>query len=73
MLPSRCHEHDRKWIISQISKLPRGNIATATIGYSKAYSEAHDAEPISHKKDNAARRAANTRLREYVEAIAKTK
>lgn len=39
-----------------------GKIALA---YSQAWQEAFDTEPVSFRKDNAARRTANRRLREF--------
>ena len=38
-------------------------------GYKKVFKAAYDAEPVEHKKSNAARRAANTRLREFVKKL----
>ena len=35
-------------------------------GYQKVYKKAFDFEPVDHKKENFARRTANTKLRLYV-------
>ena len=43
----------------------------ASEGYSKAWLEAHDAEPQERFKVERARFAANSRLREYVAAVRK--
>lgn len=69
MLPERYHQHDRNWLEEQLKKLPPSALATAIRGYEKVFSESYDSEPIEHKKMNAARRAANTRLRLYVKKV----
>jgi hypothetical protein len=69
VLPKRYHQHDKKWIEEQLKKLPPSALAVAVRGYEKVFSESYDNEPIEHAKENAARRAANTRLREYVKKI----
>ena len=69
MLPKRCHEHDKKWIEEQLQKLPPFAVRRAIDGYDKVFTESYDNEPIEYKKENKARRDANTRLREYVEKI----
>ena len=69
MLPERCHEHDKKWIEEQLKKLPTIALHRAIEGYEKVFAESYDNEPIAYKKENKARRDANTRLREYVEKI----
>lgn len=63
------HPHDFKWICEQIARLPVHLQPRAEAGYSLVYQEAHDAEPVEHKKENAARFAANTRLRKFVEKV----
>ena len=60
------HPYDKKWVLKQIRALPYSMHNKAITGYQAAYIAAHDAEPIDHKKSNAARSAANTRLREFV-------
>lgn len=68
MLPNRHYPADSKWLSEQLAKLPT-NIALETCGkYSAAYRDAFDDELLDHKKGNAGRKAANTRLREFVEA-----
>ena len=69
MLPERCHEHDKKWIEEQLQKLPPFAVRIAIEGYDNVFTESYDNEPIEYKKENKARRDANTRLREYVEKI----
>jgi len=60
------HHHDKKFITEQLRELPYSMQSKAIEGYQAVYKAAHDAEPIDHKKSNAARSAANTRLREFV-------
>lgn len=60
---------DARWIREQLDRLPQRYRKKAMDGYSAAYQEAHDAEPAPHRKENAARFAANTRLRKYVEKV----
>jgi hypothetical protein len=69
VLPKLHHQHDKKWIEEQLKKLPPSALATAIKGYEKVFSESYDNEPIEHAKENAARRAANTRLRLYVQKV----
>lgn len=60
------HPHDKKFVSDQLRELPYALKPRAIEGYQSVYKAAHDAEPIEHKKSNAARNAANTRLREFV-------
>ena len=69
MLPKRYHPDDQKWIEEQLKKLPTIALHRAIEGYEKVFAESYDNEPITYKKENKARRDANTRLREYVEKI----
>ena len=69
MLPEQFHPCDQKWIENQLKKLPPSALATAIKGYEKVFAESYDSEPVTYKKMNVARSAANTRLRKYVEKI----
>lgn len=60
------HKDDKKWIDEQLRKLPGHLRANAADAYSKVYLAAINDEPEEHKKENAARFAANSRLRIYV-------
>lgn len=62
----RHSKDDAKWIKEQLDSLPYRYRKQAEEGYSASFAEHYDAEPEDHKKENAARRAANTRLRKYV-------
>ncbi|OTQ71865.1 hypothetical protein [Gilliamella sp. N-G2] len=66
-LPDHYCRDDEKWIIEQMSKLPTKVRAKISALYSDVYVTAYNNESINHKKENRARREANTRLREYVE------
>ena len=73
MLPNRHYDSDANWLKEQLAKLPV-TIALETCGkYSAAYRDAFDSEPSEHKKENAGRKAANTRLREFVKAYSNWK
>lgn len=65
------HPDDKKWIMQQLARLPDKHKNTAMKGYDKVFREVFDATPLAHQKDGEARRAANTRLRRYVDAITK--
>lgn len=60
---------DARWIKQQLERIPQRYRQQAMDGYSEAYQSAHDAEPAIHRKENAARFAANTRLRKYVDKV----
>lgn len=60
------HKDDKKWIDDQLKKLPGHLRGKAADAYSSVYAEAMSTEPEEHKKENAARFAANSRLRIYV-------
>ncbi len=66
MLPTHHHKDDAKWIKDQLGKLPHHLTSKAIEAYSGVYLAAINAEPEEHKKENAARFAANSRLRVYV-------
>ena len=73
MLPNRHYIADTQWLSEQLSKLPV-SIALEVCGkYSAAYRDAFDAEPLVHKQENAGRKAANTRLRKFVESYSSWK
>lgn len=73
-LPEHHYEADREWINKMLSYLAfdpiddskneRGKVCRA---YSKAYREAVSLEPTLHRKNNAGRFEANTRLRKFIE------
>lgn len=72
-LPAHHYEADRGWLNKMLgyfqfhptddSKNERGKVCRA---YSKAFYTAVSLEPVVHKKSNAGRREANTRLRIFV-------
>ncbi|MCT8350213.1 hypothetical protein LGZ99_24245 [Photorhabdus temperata] len=65
-MPSRYFPDDGKWIQEMLLKLGPATRGKITVRYSEVYEAAWDEEPISYRKGNAARRAANIRLREYI-------
>lgn len=68
-LPEHHHPHDAQWLKEQLGRLPVRLQSKAIAGYDAAYREAHDAEPVEHRKVGRARFAANSRLREYIDKI----
>ena len=61
------HRHDKDWVTKKIMSLPGSDEKNkAWEGYQKVYKKAFDFEPVDHKKENFARRTANTKLRLYV-------
>lgn len=68
-MPAIFHPHDTKWISDQLSKASSAAREKAVEGYETVYRSALDDEPVEHKKENAARREANTRLRVFIEKI----
>ncbi len=67
MIPRSHHPHDKRWIKSMLERLPVGIRATICDAYGEAYDAAYEAESVMQKKDGAARRAANARLRVFVD------
>lgn len=70
-IPKNTHPHDVEWVTEQLSKLNITARCKAVDGYDKSYMEAADKEPVEHRKENAGRREANTRLRKFVERYSK--
>lgn len=64
-LPASFTREDGPWIREKLATLPAGVRERITQAYSQAWQEAFDAEPVSFRQQNAARRAANRRLREF--------
>lgn len=69
MLPTTHHPHDAPWISAQVGRLPAHLRSMACEAYSKVYADAMGAEPAEHKRENAARFDANSRLRVYVARV----
>lgn len=57
------HKDDKQWVQSMIAILPPELRITAKGQYDKIYNETHNMESVAYRKDNTARREANTRLR----------
>lgn len=67
MLPNRHHPDDAKWLEHQLNLL---NVELALIvckKYSAEYQRVYDETEAAHRKDNAARFAANSKLRLFVD------
>ncbi|MDH1318013.1 hypothetical protein N5C39_06475 [Enterobacter bugandensis] len=64
-MPTVFSREDAPWIKEQLATLPAGMREKIAVAYALAYQEAFDAEPVSFRQQNAARRNANRRLREF--------
>lgn len=65
-LPEHHLEADAQWICQQLEGLTRQQRERAIARYSEIYRQAFDLEPVDFRKENKARREANTRLRLFV-------
>ena len=65
------HPHDERWFNQMVAKLPPAARQKAVDGYAQAYKEAYDAAFCinEYAREDAARYAANTRLRLFVELV----
>ncbi|EML1935543.1 hypothetical protein JAG76_001329 [Providencia stuartii] len=66
LMPNCYFEQDEKWIKEMLLRLRPSIRAKVSVKYSEVYQEHFDDEPIPYKKINAGRKAANTRLRNFV-------
>ena len=66
---SKERKEQRDWYKQQLGSLGPKLQNKAREGYEQAWQEAYDLEPVEHKKPGAARRAANIRLRRFVERV----
>ncbi len=64
-MPTVFSREDAPWIKEQLATLPAGMRKKIAMAYAQAYQEAFDAEPVAFRQQNAARRTANRRLREF--------
>lgn len=60
---------DIQFVVKQLSKLPHDKQQYASDAYTRVYNEDLESEPVPHKKNGAARKAANERLLAYVKKI----
>lgn len=61
------HKDDKQFVKEQINQVRTPKLKQdAWSGYKRVYQKAFDAEPVSFRKENKARRAANTALRSFV-------
>ncbi len=66
-LPATHSDKDSKWLEEQLLKIHPRHRTVACVGYSDAYREGFNSTDIEHKKENAARKVANTRMRKFVD------
>ncbi len=71
VMPEHYHAGDADWIQEQLLQLDPTTRVKIAIRYAEVYRETWDKEPVSFRKDNRARRSANTRLRVYVQKYAR--
>lgn len=64
-LPKVFNDVDRDWIFKTLQTLTFNERQRAIIKYVEVYREAYDKENLYYKKENAAGRAANIRLRQF--------
>lgn len=73
MLPENRFSHDDTWIKERFDELcgltSWGYALKVMQKYSDAYQEAYEKEPVSYRKDGAARYEANTRLRLLIKSM----
>lgn len=60
------HPHDRAWLAEQLAKLPYHTRERIMREYSRVLVETYRSTEPELQKANAARRAANARLREFI-------
>lgn len=66
VMPTVYCREDGNWIQEQLSALPPSARAKIAAHYAEAYQAAFDSEPVSYKRENAGRKAANDRLRDFM-------
>jgi hypothetical protein len=66
-MPAHYFPHDKKWLEEKLSILDVVERARVCSAYSHVYLTTLEAEPSEIKKENAARRAANERLRVFID------
>lgn len=70
-MPDHFCDADRAWIQEQLLQLDPTTRVKIADEYARVYREVWDKEPVLFRKDNKARRNANTRLRVYVQKYAR--
>lgn len=63
IMPEHYHRLDESWITRNLAALPQLTQIKVADKYSDIYKEAYEKEIVKHKKDGAARKAANNFLR----------
>lgn len=65
-MPYKYCADDAQWIDAQLSMLPPGMRVQVAMSYAKAYVQEEQLHDVEYQKTGAARFAANTRLRKFV-------
>ncbi|MEC5505808.1 hypothetical protein P9911_008145 [Klebsiella oxytoca] len=63
VMPEHYSQLDRIWLEEKLESLPYVTRQRVAVEYSAVYQDAYETEPVSYRKENAARKAANKRLR----------
>ncbi|EPG5002502.1 hypothetical protein NAK66_002449 [Klebsiella oxytoca] len=63
VFPRFFSQLDRVWLQEKLESLPYVTRQRVAVEYSAVYQDAYETEPVSYRKENAARKAANKRLR----------
>ena len=66
-MPVERYQEDDAWISKMLGYLNDSDRAKVCKAYSNVFVDAKSLEPVSHKKTNAGRYAANTRLRLFID------
>ncbi|AUR88524.1 hypothetical protein NVP1115B_49 [Vibrio phage 1.115.B._10N.222.49.B11] len=70
-IPNKAHKDDVGWITEKLKPLLPQMRSRAVYGYDEVFTAAYDSEPTEHRKSNKGRKAANTRLRLFVDKFYK--
>lgn len=71
VMPEHYLHDDENWIQEQLLQLDPTTRVKIAMKYAEVYRDTWDKEPVPFRKDNRARRSANTRLRVYVQKYAR--
>ena len=69
-LPTVHYGADAEWIQEQLQRLTPSVRPKIALKYAEVYQEAFESEEVTYRKENKARREANTRLRLFVNRYA---
>lgn len=70
VMPEHYSQLDRIWLEEKLESLPYVIRQRVTVEYSAVYQDAYETELVSYRKENAACKAANKRLRIFAKRYA---